>query len=193
MIGAVPTEVKSFEALLVESLAEATEIVALIELLQVQNSTGINKNISVKGAGGAGVVVRNALIARIVLLISRAYPKAREGDRHFQRAVEMLKSAELRKHYSAREANLAAAEKNWEKCRGDQRTNEVHHFRDKYTAHLGEPKDIPLPSFKDLFAVANATVDAIEMFAFAVGIQGPPVRENIEANKLAKAFWGPWG
>jgi hypothetical protein len=188
----VAAETKAFEALIIECLAEATEIVSLIALLQVQNGEGVNKNVSAAGAGGAGIVVRNALISRLVLLTSRAYPPARAGDRHFQRAIDLIADATLRAGYAARESELVAAENFWKKCKGDQRAHELHHFRDKFTAHLGEPKDIPLPSYKDIFAVANATVDAIEKLAFAVGISGPPVRENIDARKLADLFWSPW-
>jgi hypothetical protein len=55
------------------ALQNALEILLLIELLETQNGNGINECISDAGAGGAGIVVRNSLITRLVLLVSQCY------------------------------------------------------------------------------------------------------------------------
>jgi hypothetical protein len=62
------------------ALNDALEILTLIEVLKRQNTGGINARLSKAGAGNAATAVRNALIARLVLLISRAYADAKPGD-----------------------------------------------------------------------------------------------------------------
>lgn len=174
---------------------DALEILVLIEIMETQNSGDINANLSDAGAAQAGIVVRNSLLTSLLIIVARAYANARPGDKHLQRAFDLLKDQKVRDEFygRARGASLADAEAHWLKCKSDHRLGALVHFRDKFTAHIGTPKNIPLPKFKDVFAVAHDTVVAMEKLARATGIANVPVYDQIDAKPTAEAFWRPWG
>ena len=87
---------------------------------------------------------------------------------------------------------MADLEAHWAKCRGDNRLQKINHFRDKYTAHLGEPKDIPEPEYRELFEFGDTTVEAIDVLGLVTGVIVKPIRGNNNAVKSAEAFWKPW-
>jgi hypothetical protein len=173
---------------------DALEILVLIEAMETQNSGEVNETLSDAGAAQAGIVIRNSMIAWLVILVARAYAKARPGDLHLQRGFDLLKDIPVRTEFDGMRlgAAIAEAERYWSKCTGDHRLPHLLHFRDKFTAHIGKPKDVPIPVYKDLFAVARATVTAMEKFARATGVADVPVREQIDAKPAAEAFWRPW-
>jgi hypothetical protein len=84
------------------------------------------------------------------------------------------------------------AKAHFKKCKGDNRLNKIRHFRDKFTAHIGEPMEIPLPKYKDLFSFAKETVTCIDLIAVATGTALVKIADNIDAKKEAVAFWKPW-
>jgi hypothetical protein len=55
-----------------QALSDAVEITVLIELIEKQNSNGINDKLNKAGAGRAAMVLRNAMIARLVTIVARA-------------------------------------------------------------------------------------------------------------------------
>jgi hypothetical protein len=173
---------------------DALEILLLIEIIEVQNTDPVNKNLSDAGAAQAGIVVRNSLMARLILLVAREYGQARPGDLSLQRAFDLLKDPTVRAVFDGRApgATLCDAETYWQQCNGDHRLRTVKHFRDKFTAHVGEPLDIPLPAYKDLFAFAQRTATAMELLARAIGLATVPVHQQIDARPAAQAFWRPW-
>ena len=64
------------------AFTDAIEIRQLIVLLQIQNSGNINARLHRKDAGTAAAIMRNALITRLVLLVSRVYDQSSfETDR----------------------------------------------------------------------------------------------------------------
>jgi hypothetical protein len=87
---------------------------------------------------------------------------------------------------------VADFEAHWNKCRGDHRLQRITHFRDKYTAHLGEPKDIPEPEYGELFEFGLATVEVIDLLALATRVAVKSVKDDSDALQSAEAFWGPW-
>ena len=66
------------------ALGDAVEITLLIALMRGQNADGVNKQLDAAGAGRAAGVIRNALMARLVLLIARAYSEPKHGDLHLR-------------------------------------------------------------------------------------------------------------
>jgi len=177
------------------ALGDALNIVQLTALLEGQNAGGVNKRLSDAGADNAAITARNAMIAYLVVLISRAYADPKPGDLHLRVAADLLKSDTLaRSIFNAGDASkkVAEFEAQWAACRGDYRLQRINHFRDKFTAHLGEPKDIPVPLYRELFAFGDATVKAIELLALAIGVADKPIESNIDAVLSANAFWKPW-
>jgi hypothetical protein len=83
------------------ALADAIEITLLIGLMRGQNAGGVNKKLSEAGAGSAAAVIRNALMARLVLLIARAYAKPKQGDLHLRKAVCLLKDNTTRQIFGS--------------------------------------------------------------------------------------------
>ena len=73
-----------------KAFVDGIELLHLIEVLQRQNTGGVNDKLNAAGAGGAATYVRNAIISRIVLIVAGAYAPARRGDLHLRRAFDLL-------------------------------------------------------------------------------------------------------
>lgn len=188
-----PTE----EAYLIaeEAYGDAIELRALVELMRAQNSGGVNKALESKGAAMAAVFVRNSLIARIVVLAARAFAPPKEGDRHLARAFQLLNEPKVRSEFETRTGKEAveAAIALWQKLKGDDRLHKIKHFRDKFTAHLGTAKDIPMPAFADLHAFANETAELMSALARATDARPEPISSwDKQISDASKTFWAPW-
>ena len=162
------------------ALADAVEITVLVNLIKTQNTGGINAELNKVGAGRAAMVFRNSLIARLVLLVDRAYAKPKHGDLHVQRAACLLKR------------QLSEFEAHWLKCRGDHRRPLIREFRDKYTAHLGEPKNIEPATYDELFGFAAATAEAMQLLALATRVAEQRIETEPDLINSPEAFWSPW-
>jgi AbiU2 len=177
-----------------QALDNAKEITVLVGLIREQNTGEVNKRLSEAGAGNAAKAVRNALIARLVILAARAYAKPRHGDRHVQVAANLLNAASTRQHFNEKgdKDKLASFDAQWIKCKADERLPKVKNFRDKYTAHLGEPEDIEDATYKELFEFAAETAKAKELLALATGVSTKSVLTDPELTAVAEIFWRPW-
>src|SRR5216684_974418 len=176
------------------ALSDAVEITLLIGLIQGQNTGGVNKQLNDAGAGRAATVLRNALIARLVILIARAYAKPKHGDLHLRVAACSLEDNTTRLIFASGNGaeRLAAFDRLYAKCRGDHRLPPIKEFRDKYTAHLGEPKGIQEATYRDLFAFGAETTKAMELLALATGIAIKPINTEPDLVSSPEAFWAPW-
>ena len=177
------------------ALQDALQIVHLIELLRAQNSRGINGRVSKAGGSQAVIALRNAMIGYLTLLVARAYANPRSGDLHCRAAAELLKSDKTsREIFAAGDGGklLAQFQSHWEKCIKDPRLERIEHFRHKQTAHLGEPKDIPEPEYRELFAFGIATAQALDLLALTTKASVKSATANNEALFSAEAFWKPW-
>lgn len=87
---------------------------------------------------------------------------------------------------------LAQFQSHWEKCFNDHRLERIEHFRHKYTAHLGEPKDIPEPEYRELFAFGIKTAQALDRLALTTKVTVRSATGNNAALFSAEAFWKPW-
>ena len=177
-----------------QALGDAVEITLLINLIEGQNAGGVNKKLDEGGASRAAIVLRNALIARLVTLIARAYSKPKNGDLHVHVAVGLLKDNVTRQIFGSRNGleRLATFENHWTKCHGDHRLPLVKHFRDKFTVHLGEPKDIPDATYSDLFAFGTETAKGMELLALAAGVALETIDAEPDLISSPRAFWSPW-
>jgi hypothetical protein len=156
------------------ALSDASEITLLIGLIRGLNTESVTKKLNEAGAGSVAEVIRNALMARLVLLIARAYAQPPwQHDPHLQKAACLLKDNPTRQIFGTINGydKLAAFDKQWDKCHGDPRLPGIKNFRDKFTAHFGEPKDIPLTTYTDLFAFGAETAKAMELLALAIGFE----------------------
>jgi lysyl-tRNA synthetase, class I len=187
-----PNSAERIRKIAQKALDDALRILALVALLKKQNTGGVNARLFKAGAGSASTAIRNAMIADLVLLISRAYADSKANDSHLRVAAELLKSDHVAREIfdsANRETKVADFEACWAKCRGDNRLQKITHFRDKYTAHLGEPKDIPEPEYRELFEFADATAEAMELLALATGVAVKRIRGNNNVEASAEAFW----
>jgi AbiU2 len=176
------------------ALGDAVEITLLIALMRGQDAGGVNNQLDAAGAGRAAGVVRNALMARLVLLIARAYSEPKHGDLHLREATCLLKDNTTRQIFGSSNGyeKLAAFDAHWAKCRGDHRLPPIKAFRDKFTAHLGEPKDIQEATYSDLFAFGAETAKAMELLALATGIAIKPLDTDPSLVSSPEAFWAHW-
>lgn len=137
---------------------------------------------------------RNALIARLVTLIARAYAIPKHGDLHLRVAAGLLEDNTTRQVFGSGNGaeKLAAFGAHLTKCRGDHRLPSIKHFRDKYTAHLGEHKDIPEATYRDLFAFGAETAKAMELLALATGVAVNAISTEPDLVSSPEAFWASW-
>ena len=180
-----------------DGFTDAQEILQIISLMRVQNSNNVNKNLSNAGAGGAAITARNALIARLTLLVSRCYSRSREGDLHIGRAYELIArdqrvSAELSRR--GPKTSVKDAQAIWARCKGDHRLARIDHFRHKFTAHISTPNaEIPIPNYDELFSFAVETTKVIQALAHVAGANNHELSDwNDELKAAAEAFWKPW-
>jgi hypothetical protein len=176
------------------ALRDAIEITLLIGLMRGQNAGGVNLQLDAAGAGRAAGVIRNALMARLVLLIARAYSKPKHGDLHVRVAACLLKDNATRQIFRSSNGyeKLAGFDAHWAKCRGDHRLPSIKAFRDKFTAHLGEPKDIQEATYNDLFAFGGETAKTMELLALATGVAVKPLDTDPSLISSPEAFWAQW-
>jgi hypothetical protein len=175
-----------------QSLGHGIELLSHVELMETQNTGGVNECLAEAGLQNPAIAIRNAMMTRIVLMIAREFSEPRETDRNLHRAIDLLGDPTVKQIFSKNSKAMAEAEAHFKRCKGDNRLNEIRHFRDKYTAHIGEPKGTPLPKYKDLFSFANETVDCIDLIAKATGIAMVKIADNNDAKEQAAAFWKPW-
>lgn len=177
------------------ALQDALQILHLIELLRAQNSRGINARISISGGSQAIIALRNAMIASLTILVARAYGKPWPGDLHCRVAAELLNGDKAcREIFGTGNGGklLAQFQSHWEKCSTDSRLGRIENFRHKHTAHLGKPKDIPEPEYRELFAFGIATAQAFDLLALTTKVTVRSVTGNNAALFSAEAFWKPW-
>lgn len=177
------------------ALGDAVEITSLIELIQRQNADGINEKLNKAGAGRAAMVLRNAMIARLVTLVARAYAPARKGDLHVRVAIDLFKDNTTRQIFTSvtgGKQKVAELETRWARCHGDHRRPSIKDFRDKFTAHLGEPTNSDPATYKDLFDFGVATADLMESLALVTGAAVSPIKSDPDVTACAEKFWQPW-
>jgi len=184
--------VQSVKRIFAGALFDAQEILVLRRLLQVQNDAGVNPSLNEAGAGGASAIVRNALLSRLVLLVSRCFPKPRTGDRHLREAVELLKDENVKARFSTDEEALSTAMASFSSLLSDHRQERIKNFRDKFTAHLGDPENKPMPNFTELFDFSIEVANCIEALARAVELTSESVEDAADADNQAQSFWAPW-
>ena len=177
------------------ALSDAVEITILIDLIKKQNANGINTALTKAGAGRAGAVLQNSMLARLVTIVARAYAPAKNGDSHVRVAKEQLKHHVTRQIFTTPAGGKERVddfEARWSKCSGDHRRDKVKEFRDKYTAHLGEPTEIDEPTYKELFGFATATAELMESLALATRAAARPIASDPDVAMSAANFWKPW-
>ena len=197
MSDAKKTPVELFNEVAHLGFLDALEIIALIEVMERQNQGRVAGKLSDEGAAAAGIVIRNALITRIAILVARPFAPLRKGDLHLRRAFdELLKISAIRDHIRSigAESDLLEAERLWSDAQADPEREKIKHFRDKYTAHLGEPTPgIANPEYNNFFAFARKTTRVMEKLAHASRGTKETLDEHYDDFiKSAQIFWKPW-
>ena len=182
-----------------QGFTDALEICCLIETLQRQNQGSVVTNISDRGAGSSGIVIRNGLIARLTLLVARCYAPIHrgKGDRHIRRAFdEVLKDTGVRARIEKQGTmvHLLEAETMWAALCHDPQREQVKHFRDKSMAHLAPPDpNVSRPSYAAFFDFARRTASLMEKLAHASGGTREWLDEHLnDFGVAAEIFWAPW-
>ncbi|MDB5091807.1 MAG: hypothetical protein JWR09_5801 [Mucilaginibacter sp.] len=174
---------------------DAIEIRQIVRLLELHDDT-VRTNLDDNDAGMASSFVRNSLLARLVLLVSRAYARSKDTDLHIRRAICLLRDDAVRDEIETwgPPGSLANALVLWSRLRSDHRLPLIVHFRDKFTAHLGQPDpSISLPQNRQVFDFAMETSNMMSALAIATGAKPEGVDTwDGEIEQAAAAFWSPW-
>jgi hypothetical protein len=175
---------------------DAIEIRQIVQALELQNQSEVSDALLAVGAGHAAVTIRNALIARLVLLVGRVYDHSGNGGLHISRAIELMKDAAVRSEIESRGSKdlLAESVKRWGKLKNDQRLGRIKQLRDRYTAHPGNFNNaIPALEFQALFDFARDTTAVMDTLARATGTRTQCLDSwDEELHESAAAFWQPW-
>jgi hypothetical protein len=112
---------------------DAIDVLSIIETLEAGNAPSAIAAVNAAGTDAVAECVYRALWSRLILLVTRSNGTARGGDLHAQRAFDLLKDAALRTEVEKSDdaTALANAIAHWAKCRGDNKLNTMHGFRDK--------------------------------------------------------------
>jgi hypothetical protein len=181
-----------------KALEDAANIIGSIKILEESNKDNANESLNKVGAGAAAGQIHLALIWRLQSIVVRAYLKpVKSDDLHLRHGFELLKNEITRVNSIAHGAHdsLQEAEQLWLRNCGDHRLEKLIATRHKFIAHLGEPdKNLPMPSYKDLFDFGRETATMMEHFAKAIGvtIEGGLEGENTKFEKSAQQYWKPW-
>jgi hypothetical protein len=175
---------------------DAIEIRQNAQALELQNRSEVSEALLAVGAGHAAVTIRNALIARLVLLVDRVYDHSGNGELHVSRAMELMKDGAIRSEIETRGRKdlLAESVKRWGKLKDDRRLGRIRQLRDRYTAHPGTFNNaIPPLEFQELFDFARDTTAVMDTLARATGTRTQCLDSwDEELNESAAAFWQPW-
>jgi hypothetical protein len=175
------------------AFTDAIEILGIIEVLEAGNQAAVTQHINAAGAGRAAEHIKRALFTRLHFLVARAFGRTRPDDRHARRAFELLEDVTVAQKMNSK-ADLIEAQQRWKKCCDDPRLEPFLHFRDKYLAHLGQPRPgVGLPTYGDVFAIARDTAYALEKLAHASNVVTLSLDSQIPAHKeSAEHFWARW-
>lgn len=179
-----------------DAYTDAIDILELIEAVEAGNSPEVMVGLNRRDVGRTALLVRNSLLFRVHVCVSRAYAPTRKGDRHLRRAFELLQSPEVRQEIDRVGGleDLELAEKLWATAQSDARLPPILHMRHKMLAHLAEPDpQMPLPRYNDLFGVARATASVMEKLAHATRVITIDIQHQMDAPKVSiRNFWGIW-
>ena len=182
-----------------QGFLDALEIMLLIEVIERQNHGRIAGRLSDRGAGAAGIVVRNSLITRITVLVARCYARIHEGngDMNLRRAFdEFLKQDQIRCDLKTAGTlgDIETAERLWSEALVDPNLKQIEHFRHKHTAHLAEPTPgMKNPDYGDFFAFARRTARIMEALAHGVGGTRETLDDHADDFVMSsQEFWRPW-
>jgi hypothetical protein len=173
------------------------ELLQIVEVMERQNTGRINGNLSDFGAARAGIVVRNGLMARLVLLAAGAFsPIQGPGDRHFKQAMILLTDPVIRQdvEISGSPTEINSTLQRWQELEADPRRVVIKHFRDKLTAHTAvRNSSIPLPKYGEMFSFSRELASLLEAFANATRTTSEKLSESDDFSLAsAQAFWEPW-
>jgi hypothetical protein len=73
-----------------QSLGHGIELLSHIELMEAQNTGGVNECLAKAGLQNPAIAIRNAMMARIILMVAREFSEPRTADRNLHRAVNLL-------------------------------------------------------------------------------------------------------
>jgi hypothetical protein len=118
----------------------------------------------------------------------------RENSGRLRRAARLLENNMTRQIFASAPdgaRKLAAFDAQWKRCRGDHRLPGIKDFRDKFTAHLGEPKDIDEVTYRDIFEFGEATAKLMELVGRVEGNRGTCARSALRtAATLTESGFG---
>lgn len=187
-------DVTSVTAIAISAHQDGMEILQLIELMERQNTGRINGNLNDSGAARAGITIRNAMTARLVILVAGAFARTRKGDKHLRKGFQEMADANLRKKLSMDHVAFSEAEALFNQLESDPRQAIIKHFRDKYTAHSAEPlQGVRPPQWGEMFNFAREVATAMEKFAIGVGVTKEKLSETEDWRvDSSQKFWEPW-
>lgn len=175
-----------------DAFRDAIDILSIIETLEAGNTSAAVAAVNTAGTAAVAQCVYRALWSRLIVLVSRAYANARQGDLHTQYAFDLLKDPAVRNEVE-RTGNaraLAQAIAHWSKCRGDNRLTPIRTFRHKQIAHWGQTTTQG-PIINDIFAMSRETATAIELLAQGTGVVSLTLDSQLMGYKhKADRFWG---
>lgn len=179
-----------------EAYDDAIVCLSSIEIVERWNVPAVRLAILNSGAELAAQTLLDACLFRTHILIARAFPETRRGDRHLRVAIDFLdepgrfdeveaveQSRQLRKAVSA----FRALEK-------EPHLERLMHIRHKLLAHWAkaDPERAKI-LYRELFSLARRTANIIDDLAAGSGTGLPPLSYELnERREAADAFWHVW-
>jgi hypothetical protein len=159
---------KQLIALLRRDAEDGVSVLAFISVGQTDAAVGAFD----PGKGHVPILVRAALLQRLVMTVARLHDSAGDVD-SLPTLFKLLDDSTVRDQFLAGpefDASLTFARERWAKFHGDARVESIRLFRNRYLAHMISQKwGFDTPVFGDITDVAAGTFGIVEALSVASG------------------------
>lgn len=172
---------------------DAVLSLAMIEMLERSNRPNCVIAINEAEAGYAATLVKDALLFRLHIFVTRAFAHVRHpDDRHLRAAIEFLEQNVPFPPGNGPEQphRLLHALAKFNEVANGAPLGRLKKMRDKQLAHLATYTDVDRPTFDDLFNMARLTSEIWENLSIGSATIFVEVSHQVEAyRRSADRFW----
>jgi hypothetical protein len=178
---------------------EAVDLCSCIVMLEASNEPDVIASINNAKAADALVLIRKALLGRLVMGVTGALAPYRDpGDFHLRVGMDLVREEVPRQTILLRGsalkiADIETAEHRWAESLGYEARGRLVIYRNKVVAHLSERPAMNDPIISELFTLARMIAAVAEALAHGTGIAGVSLESQVSVfRNRALAFWGKW-
>jgi hypothetical protein len=175
---------------------DGVQLLEMYDFIERGNEPKVLKGLQRMRASGAGLVIRRACLAHMIMLVTRAFgPVGRKDDLHLRAAVEFIrhKTPAALTSQPEQQRHLQDVVVLFDREASDAGLALLDHMRHKEIAHWADYGAKSKPTYHHLFNLARAAASIWERLAWGTGILGLTMTNQTQASKdQGKNFWARW-